>query len=270
MRYFSLVWLVLICWACQPASTDQHSGPTNEAPVNSYREQPAIPLVASLEEAHRADSFHQKKAIAFDLELYFGGEQRLSGRITSMTNSAQVKLARKDGVTVVFDGEKVFQAPDTVDYPSARFDILTWPYFLMAPFKFSDPGTKWKTMADMPLNSSQLLYPCGKLTFSEGIGDAPDDWYIAYQNPTGKKLAALAYIVTFNASQTEAEADPHAITYEDYRQVSGVPIAHEWRFFLWSQSGGLGSQIGRATLTNVQFVDNPDFAIPENAIEVPR
>ena len=46
-----------------------------------------------------------------------------------------------------------------------------------------------------------------KISFDAGVGDAPDDWYIAFTDDQGR-MDALGYIVTYSKSQEEAEARP--------------------------------------------------------------
>jgi len=58
-----------------------------------------------------------------------------------------------------------------------------------------------------------------------------------------------AYIVTAGgSSQEEAEEDPHAIEYLDYKLVDGIPISHEWKFWAWRTDEGLTDQLGFATI----------------------
>lgn len=229
-----------------------------------------IPIVAAMDEAHKVDAFHQKDAIAFDIELYFGGQKRMEGTVYSKTNSTGMRIERLDGTALVYDGEKVYQTPANAEWQGARFDIFTWQYFFMAPFKFNDPGTNWVPMADAMMNDQ--AYASAKLTFDSGTGDAPDDWYIAYQDKETDLLEGLAYIVTFGGKeQTEAEAEPHAITYHDYEMVDGIPIAKTWKFWMWTQEGGfqMDKTIGEANITNVRFVDAGNlFSTPENGAEV--
>jgi hypothetical protein len=237
---------------------------TQAAPEPTVEPGP-IPLVSSIGRAHLVKDFHRKAAIAFDLELHFGGQKRLDVRITSRTNSTAMRLDREEvNITVVYDGEGVYKYPaGGVEYPGARFDLFTWQYFALAPFKFEDPGTQWEAMGGATLGGES--YRTARLTFHSGTGDAPGDWYIAYQDKESEQLHALAYIVTYGGtSVSDAEREPHAIVYEQYEQIEGIPIATEWTFWLWSAEEGLGEQLGRASLRNISFVEPPPgFFEPE-------
>lgn len=259
-------FFLLLCFglfACGE-SAEQAEETTQAAPEPTVEMGP-IPLVSSIRQAHEVEAFHQKDAIAFDLELHFGGQKRLEARITSRTNSTAMRLDREQvNITVVYDGEGVYKYPaGGVEYPGARFDLFTWQYFALAPFKFEDSGTQWEPMGDTRLGKES--YRTARLTFITGTGDAPDDWYIAYQDRETDRLHALAYIVTYGGtSVSDAEREPHAIVYEKYEHVEGIPIATEWTFWIWSAEEGLGKQLGRASLRNIAFVQpEPGFFLPE-------
>ncbi|MEO1652927.1 MAG: hypothetical protein AAFU64_05240, partial [Bacteroidota bacterium] len=166
--------------------------------------------------------------------------------------SSKIRLEKKDGTVLLYDGNDVFIRPDTAMYPGARFDMFTWSYFFMAPFKFSDLGAQWEDKGDLSLGEKS--YPAARLTFSSEVGDTPDDWYIAYREPENDLLNALAYIVTFGTTTEKANEEPHAITYHDYQEIEGIPFAQEWKFWQWNEQDGLGDEIGSATLSNIQFV----------------
>ncbi len=247
-------------------------GPAEDAKVTqTFWQEPALPLVASLEKAHRVEAFRQKKALAFDLRLRFGGQERLKARITATPGSDRIRVDREDGTSLYYYRGEGYKMPPDSSWPGARFDLLTWPYFAMAPFKLSDPGTHWESLPEA--KEGEKSYARGKLTFGQGVGDAPDDWYVAHQDVETSLLEGLAYIVTFSRSQKEAEKNPHAIRYSDYVQVEGIPIASQWTFWNWSEEQGFeGPMIGEARLTNIQFTD-PDAGIfqpHEKAVPIPK
>ena len=117
----------------------------------------------------------------------------------------------------------------------------------------TDPGTVWNPYSDSTLNGK--TYDSAKLTFESGTGDADQDWYIVYADQETNLIYTAAYIVTANKSKEEAEKDPHAIVYEDYKQVNGVPIAQKWSFYEWSEQDGLTNKLGQADLAGIRFVE---------------
>lgn len=256
----------LILIACD--STDK-SG-TEDSPASSstaQRPEPANTLVASLEEAHKVDAFLEKDNIAFDITFFFRGKKRLEGSLYSTTNSSKVRLDKADGPSVVFDGDRVMLMPADAKYSGARFDIFTWHYFFMAPFKLSDPGTQWEMLNKASLTSGDTVsMERGKLSFEAGVGDAPKDWYIVYQDPEDGLVEAMAYIVTLNKSVEKAEEEPHAISYANYQLVEGIPIATEWKVWMWTEEKGILDEIGYATISNIRFLEETEdiFNIDED------
>ncbi|MEM7161141.1 MAG: hypothetical protein AAF487_01755 [Bacteroidota bacterium] len=206
-----------------------------------------------IEEAHKKDEVNSNKAIQFDIQLFFGGKERLNANLTLAANSTKGIIESNDSSVVLYVEDKVYYSDSLKNPKSVRFSAYTWPYFALLPYKLSDPGTHWgepfsETLADKNLN-------CQKLTFEQGVGDAPDDWYLVYSNIENNLIEYAAYIVTAGSSQVEAEKDPHAIEYRDYKTVSGIPFAHEWIFWEWREKEGLTKELGHAKLSDIQVVD---------------
>jgi len=99
----------------------------------------------------------------------------------------------------------------------------------------------------------EAIFYTAKLTFEKGTGDAPDDWYIVYKNPKTNVLEGAAYIVSFGKGVEEAEKEPHAIKFNDFTIVEGIPLATNWTFHLWTDVDGYGGQIGEVKLKNIKF-----------------
>lgn len=163
--------------------------------------------------------------------------------------------------------DKVYANSELATEKKARFDAYTWTYFFLFPYKLSDRGTSWAAYDTTGMDKE---FDVQKLTFAPNTGDAPDDWYITYASKKSHLIDHAAYIVTLGKTQAEAEENPHAIQYLDYRSVDGVPIAHRWVFWEWNKTDGLTKEIGEATLTNIHFVDGftKDFKVPADLMEV--
>ncbi len=210
-------------------------------------------FVGTIEAAHEKAIFKKQHAIAFDLTLYFRGKERYNGRITQATNDKYIRLEEDSSRVIIVRGDSVFFHPSMDNPEGIRFSAYTWPYFFMLPYKLDDPGTVWTAYPDSTLNNTPYLTQ--KLSFEDGTGDAPDDWYIVYADTATKRINTAAYIVTSDTrSQEQAEANPHAITYHDYKLINGVPFATRWGFWEWRADSGLTRQIGSANLDNYRFV----------------
>lgn len=228
-------------------------------------------FVYSIEQAHQKAEVFSKEVIQFDLNLMFGGNSRFSGTISMTPDGSLIKM-EDSNKTVIWDGEEVLVSPDTASIKGTRFDVLTWSYFFAAAYKLSDPGAKMEILGERNLtitasetaDSSGVNYNAGKLTFKNGVGDSPDDWYIVYQDKETDLMAAMAYIVTYGGKdQEKAEKNPHAITYEAYAEIEGIPFATQWNFWTWNQVGELDKLLGEASLSNIRFVKkSADFFKP--------
>lgn len=224
-------------------------------------------FVADIEQAHKKSDFLQQKAVLFDFDLSFGGKPRLKGQITVLTNSSKARIDLADGNQIFVVNDTVFYSP-ALDSSKVRFDAFTWNYFMLFPYKLSDPGTKWSNPESLALGD--VLYQTQQLSFQDGTGDAPDDWYIIYPNPNTHLIDVAAYIVTAHKDKAKAEENPHAIKYSNYDRINGIPIATTWTFWEWSKASGISNNIGNATLSNIQFVsvEESDFTWPDHYLPI--
>ena len=226
-------------------------------------------FVAMVEKAHNAKAFFKHKAIAYDIELQWGGKTTLQATLTSQTNSGKVKLTFANGTNVFFDGKDFFLSPASVDYKRARFDVLTWQYFFFAPFKLRDKGVT--VTPDIDRLNDGRAYPTAKMTFASGTGDSPNDWYILYRNAQTNQLDGLAYIVTFGGKKPD-ETIPSAITYNNWMTLDGVNFPTKWQFTEWHEAKGFTKIRGEASIRNIRWVDNIKgvFDVPKDSKVVDR
>jgi hypothetical protein len=229
----------------------------------------ATNFVEQIQKAHHVSYFYQKEAVTFDIEMTVNGKLTRA-TLTTKTNSGKIRLLYADGTTVVFDGKKIWlNSTDTAAYKQARFDIFMWQYFFMSPFKMDDAGTYWQLLSDKIIDNND--YARAKLTFKNGTGDTPNDWYIVHRNKATDFLSAMAYIVTFgNKSVTEAEKRPNGIVYDDFIGVEGVQFATTWQFSKWSEQRGFYEAKGVAKIKNIHFVkpNAATFAPPLGSKEI--
>ncbi|NUP88503.1 MAG: hypothetical protein HUU25_01635 [Candidatus Sumerlaeia bacterium] len=227
-------------------------------------------FAGAIERAHGIDAWRSHRAVEASIEVIFGGETRLHGVMTFETQSMRVRIDQHSGTRLVFDGDRAWVSPGTADFDSARFHLLTWPYFLAVPFKLRDPGTHIELSGERDLGG--VPHPTARLTFDPGVGDAPDDWYLLYRDPGSDLLHAMAYIVTYYGRPAEGEEEVHAIVYDGCVDFEGVTLSTRWRFHDWSEAEGIrGDPIGHVRITRLRFVDPPAgfFDRPADAREDP-
>lgn len=230
-------------------------------------------FVAPIEESHRAEAWRSKGALATRVEVDFGGQRALEADVVFSADASRSSMRLANGAVAVFDGATAWVAPNAEAFPGARFHLLTWPYFAAAATKLRDPGTIIEVLE--PRQELGRNWDTARLSFAPGTGDAPDDWYVLYRDTETGRLGAMAYIVTFgtvtsSTGREKAEAEPHAIVYDEVIELDGIPLSTVWRFYNWSEKEGIvGEPIGQARLIEPRWVDAPTFAAPAGAIEVP-
>ncbi len=228
--------------------------------------------IQAIEDAHHAAVYDKQRAIQARFALAFGPMQ-IDGVMFFTPSMSRAKLHINDHAIITFDGHTAWMVPADAEVPGPppRFHVLTWPYFLAAPYKLNDPGTVLTDAGDLPVREGQILRGT-KITFDDGVGDTPDDWYIAFADPDTGRLTALAYIVTYGNDQETAEDTPGIILYDDFVDVQGVPIATTWTFHHWNVTQGVhGEPKGHATLSDLRLLDNlsaTTFEKPHGAVEV--
>ncbi|MEM9555081.1 MAG: hypothetical protein AAGC60_12545 [Acidobacteriota bacterium] len=228
----------------------------------------AASYVAAIESAHGGAVYGAQQAVAAEIVVEFGGQTILQGTMLFDPAVSKVRMELVGGSVIVFDGADAWVAGPEV--PRARFHVLTWPYFFAAPFKLDDPGTHVESLGKVAWRGDAL--PAVELTFGDGVGDSPDDWYVVYRDPSTHRLSGLGYIVTYGTSVEQAEAEPHAVSYDAYTEIGdGVSVATDWSFWNWNREEGLfGDPIGRATISNPRFTTPADdaFAAPAGATKI--
>ncbi|MHC9087324.1 DUF6503 family protein [Tenacibaculum sp. IMCC1] len=218
----------------------------------------------SIEKAHHKKAFMNQKYLKYDIDITFGGKNRLTGTITQEPGGGKIKIEKNNGEIILFDGKEVYSVGiKEKDLAAARFDIFTWSYFLGLPYKLNDDGTIWSNFEENKWGTKN--FDTGKLTFASGTGDAPDDWYVIYKNPSTNFLEGAAYIVTFGKGKEKAEKEPHAIKYNNIELVNSIPFATNWTFHMWSLKNGYEEEIGEVKLSNIKFIEEAEFVIPTKA-----
>lgn len=135
--------------------------------------------------------------------------------------------------TFGFDGERAWITPGPDAFPTpARFWATTPYYFVGIPFVLADPGARYERLEDAPLDG--VDHRIVKVTYAEGTGDSPDDYYVIYLHPETHRVAAIRYIVAFPGFFPEGGHSPEKLMrYEDLREVDGRWLAHRFRTHTW-------------------------------------
>ena len=205
-----------------------------------------------------------------EFSVLYPGRVDLKGTILFDTHVSKSRIELNDGSVWVFDGKHAWVAPDSKKSARARFHLLTWPYFFAAAHKLTDPGTHLAAPEPLSERTADDIRPAVKLSFEAGTGDAPDDWYYAFQDDQ-HRLGALAYIVTYGKGEAAVDQSPSICLYGDFETQDGVTYPISWSTWFWQPDQGVVADQPKGTthFTDVRFV-NPRadaFVKPEGATE---
>jgi len=224
---------------------------TNNETAQKAPDRQTHDFVNPIEKAHKMSKWNKKGVMKTNIDLKLGGTS-LDAELFVETDGPGILLELSEDTVAIFTGDEMYAMPS--DSAVSPFTLKTWAYFLEAPYKLNDPGTMMKKHDTAQMKGK--TYDRAKLTFQSGTGDTPDDWYVLYRDQDSNQLKAMSYIVTAGRSVEEANKNPHAISYESFQSIEGVPVATTWKFWGWSEEKGFSEEpIGEATLSNIEFLE---------------
>ena len=259
MKNLTYLTAILVLWSCQPSQKQEE---TKEKEVAKY-ETPAH-HTASLTKVFDTHGGYEQWSSMKSLS-YSKGEE---STVTNLQNR-KIRLESPEQV-IGFDGENVWVAPDSLDASRARFYHNLYFYFYAMPFVVGDPGAYYEDIESKELDGK--MYNGVKVSFNQGVGDAPDDNYIIWSDPETGKMEWLMYTVTYRSGEP---SDKYGlIKYGSWGEVNGLVLPTSLQWFQYDGEK-VGEARGDATLFENIEVTNvaPDenlFAMPEGAQVAPR
>lgn len=152
-----------------------------------------------------------------------------------------------------WDGKVSWRFPNDVEIPyNTRFWSLTPYYFAGMPFVFADQGVRLTKEEDTEYEGTN--FHIVRATFGEGVGDAPDDYYVLYIHPETFRLSAIRYVVSYPAYFKKGEhTQEKFMTYEGQQTIGGITFPEKHRTFMWEPDGSLGEYVTDITLSDIAF-----------------
>lgn len=143
--------------------------------------------------------------------------------------------------SMAWDGEKAW----SVDWSSPappRFVALLDYHFLNLPWLARDPGVNLSRPGEARLwavPDDPTVYRTVKITYDEGVGDTPDDYYMLYIDPETDLLKANEYIVTYEALLPEGveHTPPHLLVYDEYETVASLVVPSHYTIYEEGEDG---------------------------------
>ena len=256
--------LVIFVSACSQNENDMSQSANTSDTLNMRADHA---FASPIEEAHHMSQWNDKGALKTDLKLSLGPNVT-EATLYMETKGPGIRIELGKDTAAIYDGKEMYAMPS--DSAVNPFTLKTWAYFLKVPYKLNDPGTMIKDQQAAKMQDK--MYDRAKMTFKPGTGDTPNDWYILYRDQQNNRLRAMAYIVTYGSTADEANKNPHAISYENYQMVEGIPVATTWKFWGWNSDEGFSEQpLGEANLTNIEFMEPRSlFKAPKEANRMKR
>ena len=172
------------------------------------------------------------------------------------TSQTRHKLVEDTTVQYGWDGQRAW-ATDTAAIPyDVRFWSLTPYYFVGIPFVLGDEGINLELIGEDTWE--EQAYDLVKVTFSENVGDAPDDYYVIYVHQGNNQVDAIRYIVSYPGYFPEGGHAPEKLmAYDGAQTVKGITLPESYRTFWWKDEQA-GEHITDLALSEVAF--HPELA----------
>lgn len=185
--------------------------------------------------------------------------------------SAQTRHQLVSDTTVQYgwDGQRAW-ATDTANIPyNVRFWSLTPYYFVGIPFVLGDEGINLELIGEDTWEDQP--YDLVKVTFGEGVGDAPDDYYVIYVSQDHNQVDAIRYIVSYPGYFPEGGSSPEKLmAYDGAQTTEGITLPKGYRTFRWEDEQ-VGEHITNIELSAVAFrpeVSADYFTPPAGAVVI--
>nr|WP_299343058.1 hypothetical protein [Allomuricauda sp.] len=169
-----------------------------------------------------------------------------------------------------WDGQKAWViAKDSTIFPyNTRFWSLT-PYFFMAqPFVLDGEGVNLELLPQK--NHKNSLQNVVKVTFDEGTGDAPDDYYVLYFDSETSELSVIRYIVSYPGYFEKGKHLPEKLMELSGKNiVGGIIFPTSYKTHWLTKEETAGEHITNITLSDIAFepkLESVFFDVPEGAV----
>lgn len=159
-------------------------------------------------------------------------------------------LINRDTVKVGFNGEVVWVSPDLGSFGgnSARFYHNLYFYFFGIPYLLSDPGIIYEDLGEKTVDDK--TYYALKVSYESGVGDSPEDLYIAHFNTETYQLELLLYTVTYFSG--EKHTNYNALYYPDWVKVDGLMVPTTLKGYKYEE-GQIGELRYEVAFSNINF-----------------
>lgn len=191
-------------------------------------------IIDAMIEAHGGlEAWAAAPTVSFEDHFKPGGEGGAPSRVTVEQGRRRAYIDWPGSETrLAWDGERAWSENWGAPYPPRFLALLNY-HFLNLPWLARDPGVILGDPGSGKLWDDPIDYVTIRLTYGEGVGDTPKDYYLLYIHPETHQLRACEYIVTYRALLPEGveSTDPHILVYDDYATVDGLVVPTHYTIY---------------------------------------
>ncbi len=246
-------------FACGGGATENSQPTPIEEEATNVPELPKI-LMKAMEAHGGFERWQDMKTMIYTVERAEKPEQHLID-----LDSRKVLLSHDD-YRLGFDGQEVWVSPNKAAFGrgSARFYHNLRFYFVSMPFIVADPGINYEVLPAKTIQGK--TYDALRITYNDGVGDAPEDEYILHFDPETGKMEWLLYTVTYYTG--EAADKYNALHYSEWEDVNGLIMPKIMAGYIY-ENGEIGEQRYERLVSDFQLLESKKdpsiFVMPEEA-----
>ncbi|WP_299682246.1 DUF6503 family protein [uncultured Dokdonia sp.] len=230
-------------------------------------------IVWNAMEAHGGlANWYSKGPIAFhfDYKPLDGSTQRNTYQTIDMwRNIARHQHYDDHSQEFGWDGAKAWTK--TTDSTAFKYNLRFWAltpyYFLAQPFVLDGEGVILEQLEDKDFKDK--VYNVIRVSFAEGTGDAPDDYYVLYFGKEDHQLGVIRYIVSYPGYFEKGKHLPEKfMELQGTTIVDGITLSTGYHTHWLLENETPGDHITTITVDSISF--QPDtkkeyLAVPEGA-----
>jgi hypothetical protein len=184
-------------------------------------------VVARMVKAHGGlDAWRNAPAVSFTDRFVMPDGSETSSRVIVEQGRRRSTLdVLGSDAHMAWDGEKAWSVDWDQDLPPRFLAQLDY-YFLNLVWLTQDPGVHLAHEGRRSVRGSGTEYHLVRMTFGEGVGDTPEDYYLLFVDPDTHRLHGCEYIVTYAPILPEGvkTTPPHELIYDEWAEVDGLLV----------------------------------------------
>ncbi len=184
-------------------------------------------VVAQMIEAHGGlEKWRSAPTVSFEAALLPPeSDSPLVHRVTVEQGPRRAYLDFPEmGARISWDGEKAWSENWKGPFPPRFFALLSY-YFMNLPWLAADPGVNLSEPGTGRLWDDPTEYITVRMTFQQGVGDTPDDYYLLDIDPRIHRIRAAELTVTYAAVlPPDVDVMTEVIVYEEFATVDGLTV----------------------------------------------